>query len=276
MEPRHLRPQNGWQRRRARLVAQVNSEEDAAWFTQQISQLPAAYLEGPSGDAVLADLRRLRRVPHGEALAWGRYLPDRQVAEYTVAAYDELVPGIFHRLTGALTGQGLEILSAEIHSLADRLCLDRFYVLDGDYCDEPPPERFRAVTQTLAKVLIKPSDNYPTFRRLWQPRPPGSQLHLQGLPTEVRVDNSMSDRYTIVDVFTVDRPGLLYVITRTLFDLELSVASARIGTHVDQVVDVFYVTDNSAQKLPDSPRLEQIRSTLWEAITRFQSGSTDE
>jgi hypothetical protein len=41
---------------------------------------------------------------------------------------------------------------------------------------------------------------------------------------------------------------LLYAITRELFELGLSVARAKIGTFLDQVVDVFYVTDQQNGK----------------------------
>ncbi len=259
---------------RKRLTEEVGQREDAGWYLDQIEQLPAAYLEGPTSDSVLADLERLRNVSRGDAVAWGRYLADRQVVEYSVAAYEDLVPGIFHRLTGALTGQGLQILSAEIHSLANQLCLDRFYVLDADFQGEPPAERFHTVTTTLTRVLREPTASYPTFRRVWQPRRSGGSLKMPEQPTRVRVDNSTSDRYTIIDVFTTDRPGLLYVITRALFELQLSVVTARIGTHLDQVVDVFYVTDNAGKKLPDDEFLQQIRDRLMESIADFQTAST--
>ena len=42
-------------------------------------------------------------------------------------------PGIFHKLTGALTSHGLQIRSAQIHTLADGLVLDRFWVHDPDF-----------------------------------------------------------------------------------------------------------------------------------------------
>ncbi len=253
-------------------MAQVDdqAEPERHWLVEQIEQLPAAYLEGPTADTVLADLDRVRYVTPDQAVAWGRYLPDRQVAEYLIAAREEMVPGIFHRLTGALTGQGLEILSAEIHSLAHQLCLDRFHVIDGDYQGEPPPERFQSVSAALTRVLQEPSIEHPTFRHIWRPSTSHASVELHKLPTQVRVDNSTSDRYTIIDVFTADRPGLLYVIARQLFDLGLSVVMARISTHLDQVVDVFYVTDNTGQKLPDGPHLQQIRETLLESIARFQ------
>jgi [protein-PII] uridylyltransferase len=86
------------------------------------------------------------------------------------------------------------------------------------------------------------------------------------------VDNTTSDRYTIIDVFTHDRLGLLYTISRQLFELGLSVWLAKIGTHLDQVVDVFYVTDMAGAKLCDAGRLEEIRHRLLETIEAFQRG----
>ena len=74
------------------------------------------------------------------------------------------------------------------------------------------------------------------------------------LPTRVRIDNSTSDRYTIIDVFASDRTGLLYTIARTIFELGLSVSLAKIGTYLDQVVDVFYVTDQAGRKIDDESR----------------------
>ena len=83
------------------------------------------------------------------------------------------------------------------------------------------------------------------------------------MPTQVKIDNNTSDRFTIIDVFTFDRPGLLYAIAKTLYDVGLSVGVARIGTYLDQVVDVFYVTDErTGAKITDEARREEIRQRL--------------
>ncbi len=82
----------------------------------------------------------------------------------------------------------------------------------------------------------------------------------------MNIDNSTSSRFTIIDIFTHDRTGLLYAITRTLFELGLSVARAKIGTFLDQVVDVFYVTDQQDRKIKDERRLEEIRGRLLEVV----------
>ncbi len=80
------------------------------------------------------------------------------------------------------------------------------------------------------------------------------------------IDNTTSAVFTILDIFTLDRRGLLYAITRTIFELGLSVGRAKIGTYLDQVVDVFYVTDQQCHKVEDPARLHEIRRRLLEVI----------
>jgi [protein-PII] uridylyltransferase len=87
-----------------------------------------------------------------------------------------------------------------------------------------------------------------------------------GFPIQVRVDNTTSEAFTILDIFAHDRMGLLYTIARTIYDLGLSVHVAKIGTYVDQVVDVFYVTDGEGAKIQDEQRLDHIRQKLVEEI----------
>ena len=76
----------------------------------------------------------------------------------------------------------------------------------------------------------------------------------------------------VVVVSASDRTGLLYAITRTLFELDLSVWRAKIGTYLDQVVDVFYVTDRQDRKIQDEQQIESIRGRLLEVIEKKDDG----
>jgi [protein-PII] uridylyltransferase len=91
-----------------------------------------------------------------------------------------------------------------------------------------------------------------------------------GLPTRVEVDTDTSDKATVVLVFAHDRPGLLYTISRTLFKLNLSIDLARIATHFDQVVDVFYVTDNDGRKITSEEQCQAIRDRMLEELEKFE------
>jgi len=114
------------------------------------------------------------------------------------------------------------------------------------------------------------------------PLPSVSRLPAAREATEVQIDNETCEQSTIVDVFADDTQGLLYAITRSIFQLGLSVQAARISTRLDddiqqslrtvgrhQVADVFYVTDQQGAKIEDPSRLETIRSTIKEDIDLF-------
>ncbi|MEO8244973.1 MAG: ACT domain-containing protein, partial [bacterium] len=73
--------------------------------------------------------------------------------------------------------------------------------------------------------------------------------------------------YTIIEVDTRDRPGLLYDLTRTLASANIYIASAVIATYGAQVVDAFYVKDMFGLKLHAGPRQEGLERKLRQAIT---------
>jgi [protein-PII] uridylyltransferase len=255
--------------RRSDLIRLAELEADPSWWCQQIAELPRSYLMDYEPPDMMERLSGLAALPRDRAVAWGRWLEDRKAIEFTIGAYEDNTAGIFHKLTGALTSSGLEILSAEIHTLADGLILDRFHVSDLRHAGAPPAERLDEVCRNLEHSLNVESSVRPSFRRTWA-RQIIASPDTGRLPTRVRIDNDTSERYTIIDVFAHDRTGLLYSISRAIFELGLSVHGARIGTHLDQVVDVFYVTGDG-QKVQDQERLDAIRARLLEAISEVEA-----
>lgn len=257
-------------RRRNELRTELGAKAEDPWWARQIDALPFAYLYQARPDAILDDLQQLRGLARDQAAAWARYIPEQEAVEYTVGAYEDLTPGAFHRLTGVLTSQRNEIYSAEIHTLEDGLILDRFYVQDRDHEAQPPQWRLDDVCDKLTSVLQKSTGEPPKFPRLWK-RSASQVVDELAVPrSSVRMDNSTSDRYTIVDVFAKNCTGLLYTITRELFEMGLSVHIAKIGTHLDQVVDVFYVTDQEGNKVEDVPRIRRMRQQLRDKIRAFE------
>ena len=102
----------------------------------------------------------------------------------------------------------------------------------------------------------------------------GVMLAGEGLkPTSqgARIRFSGNNR-TVIDVFAHDRPGLLYSVSRAIYELGLSVDFARISTHYDQVVDVFYVREANGRKVSGEERLNQIRDELTVTLEEFENG----
>jgi [protein-PII] uridylyltransferase len=82
------------------------------------------------------------------------------------------------------------------------------------------------------------------------------------VPTEVEVDNQVSDAFTVVDVFTQDKPGILYEICRVLEQADCTIALSKLGAEGERVTDVFYVHDRETRgKLPE-PRIAELTRAL--------------
>jgi [protein-PII] uridylyltransferase len=243
---------------------------DGPWFDEQIEALPIAYLETHRPDDVARELLRLHAVPPGEVVVQARYVRENDTLEYVVSTHESVTPGVFHKLTGALSSQGLEILSAEINTLARGVIVDRFVVRDNDFDGQPPSERIEAVRAALRNALLAAADKPPAFRRVWRTRQGSRPADIAPPPIRVVADNNTSERYTVLDVFATDRTGLLYTITRALFELGLSVSVAKIATYLDQVVDVFYVTDGAGQKITEERRLAEIRGVVVDRIRELE------
>ena len=85
-------------------------------------------------------------------------------------------------------------------------------------------------------------------------------------PHRVRVDNTSSSFFTIIEVFTYDSPGLLFNISDALFNCGLNIWVAKIATKADQVVDVFYVWDLNGQKIDEPDQVAAIKTAVMDRL----------
>ena len=93
-------------------------------------------------------------------------------------------------------------------------------------------------------------------------RPSFLQRPAVKVPTHVRWDNAASDDFTVIEVYTQDRPGVLFTITYWLSKLDYSIHLAKISTDVDRVADVFYVADADGSKILEEGRLQALDEAL--------------
>jgi [protein-PII] uridylyltransferase len=221
--------------------------------------LPLSYLRDRDPAVILEHVGQLARLPDDGVVVDCQWQEETSTVAIAVGTREGVAPGIFHRLTGALTSQRLEILAADIHTLPGGVVIDHFVVHDPDFSGSPPAERLGDIRDAV-RAALKASQP-PVFTRLWNPfAPQPAQASL--LPTRVLFDNESSERSTILEVFAHDSAGLLYSIARTLFDAGISVQAAKIGTYSDQVVDAFHITDGAGGKITDPQRLEALRKNL--------------
>ncbi len=257
------------------------------WIESQLDRFPLRYLHGTQPKRIAAHLEAIARLQTGDVLVEGIFNEELGTCEFTVITHDTLTPGIFSKTAGVMAAQGLEIFDAQIITRNDGVVVNTFQASDPDFAGAPPVERLDDTAETIVRVL-KGAESVEQLRsrkvRLFSVSQPSAERHV----SEVLIDNKISDRFTVIDVFAADTQGLLYVITDSIFRLGLSVQSARISTRLDddiqpslrtggrhEVVDVFYVTDQHGAKIADQVRLEAICSTMKQDIDRYMNPQVD-
>jgi [protein-PII] uridylyltransferase len=185
----------------------------------------------------------------------------RSVTEVTLYTADH--PGLFARVAGAMSVCGASIVDAKIFTTKDGMALDVFWIQDADGGAFDRPERLARLSTAVEQVLsgrLRP--------REWLERQtvPSKRTRAFSVAPRVLIDNTASDRHTVIEVNGLDRPGLLFELTRALFTLSLTIASAHIATYGERAVDVFYVSDLFKHKVTHPQKLKRIERRLIEAL----------
>jgi len=172
----------------------------------------------------------------------------------TIVAPDR--PGLFWRVAGTLALHGLDVVSARAWSSADGFAIERFRVqsLFGRAPDWPAVEAdLNRVLAGKLSLEARLADRARAYAN--SPRPPSAAP----ARVEVAVDNEASDSATVIEVRAPDRIGTLYRITKALAELELDVRLAKVSSLGHEVVDAFYVVDQTGAKLTDEDHLREIQ-----------------
>ena len=219
------------------------------------------YWQGFQVDAQFAFAKLLRNLGADEIKIELTPDTDRDATRICFALSDH--PGIFSRLAGALALVGANVVDARSYTSKDGFATAAFWIQDGD--GSPYNQaRFSRLRRMIEKTLsgevitreaIKERDKFKKREKAFK------------VPTSITFDNEGSEIYTIIEVDTRDRPGLLFDLTRTLANMNVYIASAVIATYGEQVVDSFYVKDMFGLKFYSESKQKKLEQNLRQAIT---------
>uniref|UniRef100_UPI00405625FE [protein-PII] uridylyltransferase n=1 Tax=Candidatus Electronema sp. TaxID=2698783 RepID=UPI00405625FE len=231
-------------------------------ITMPLAELPADYLTSFSPEEVTQHLRLHR---DQAALLQQKVLlfPEEQPGSWPLLILCRDRHGLLAKICGVLSLHNLSVLAAKIFTWPDGTVVDVLHVKPTAAVDFAE-QNWRHLEDDLNRAV-----NY----RL----DVGFQLHskldsqsrrrpVQQLRTEVILDNAASDHCTVIEVHGGEHLGALYQLTQTLSDFRLSIHRARIATEVEQLIDVFYVTDENRRKVEDAAKLAQIRHALLHVL----------
>jgi [protein-PII] uridylyltransferase len=209
--------------------------------------------------AIFADLGK--KVDADSAAMHFEHAPERDATLACFAMQDH--PGIFARLAGALAVARANVVDARTYTTSDGLATAAFWIQD---LHGKPYERARLsrLKATVGKILRGEIQAREALRDRDRIKKRERDFLV---PTSIHFDNTGSDIYTIIEVETRDRPGLLHDLARTLTANNISIASAIIATYGEQAVDVFYVKDVFGLKLHSEAKRRTLEARLRAAIT---------
>jgi [protein-PII] uridylyltransferase len=190
--------------------------------------------------------------------------PEQGHSEVLLCGWDH--PGLIVRMCGAFLAARINILSADIHTRTDNLVLDVFRVCDTRHQPVDSDKDHRLFERLLDESLQDPDFDFAPHIAKARARAGYRMSQEADIPTRINVDNRSHPSFTIVDIETPDRLGLLYDLFAVLDRLELNLELARITTEREVAMDTFYLTrTEDGAKLSGEDEIKQLQRSLHQA-----------
>ncbi len=221
----------------------------------------AAYLAAFNAEEIAEHIRRIGRNEPVEVL----FLHQDLMTEVTIIARDRRFA--LSDFCGVLSANDANILDAHIFTRDDGVIIDKFRVTDFLQHKRLTESQCGKIRQELNDVIAGSTDiehllerHRMKWKRLTKPVNPNARI---GVEFE---DHPL---YSIIDVFAPDRLGFLYKITEAISRLDLDIASAKIATRADGIVDSFYVLGRDGRRIDKPEEREAVRTVLLQTMTEI-------
>jgi len=189
--------------------------------------------------------------------------PARDATRLSVAMGDH--PGLFSRVTGAVSISGANIVDARTFTTSDGMAIATIWLQDQDGEAYDDPSRLDRLKKNITQVMsgemiprdeLKERDVIKARERSFSVAP------------DVSFDNDASELYTVIEITGRDRMGLVHDLSRALSDQKVSIFSAVIATYGERAVDTFYVKDLFGHKIANPNRQKSIEQALRTVLSR--------
>jgi len=240
------------------VIGFAETDHDKQAVKDHFSVLSPRYMLQTSPEDIHANMMLYRRLGQREFI-WDIFQDTESgIRKVTICAKDR--PGLFSKIAGVFTMNGLDILDAQAYTWRNGIALDIFRV-------KPPAdqvfetEKWEKAGWDLEQAL---SGNLDLFSEVRKKMAVTRKSLSNGMkkPHRVKIDNKGSSFFTIVEVFADDFPGLLFCITDAIYRKGLNVYVAIITTKVNQVVDVFYVRNMQDEKVDGPEEVDALKSAI--------------
>jgi [protein-PII] uridylyltransferase len=249
-----------------KVAALLEGDFPMAQVREELKAMPVRLLLSNNASLIADNARLLLGLEESDILMKIAHQQESGYSEFTICTHD--MPGLFSRITGVMAANGVNILGAQINTSRNGKVLDILQVNSPQGFLITDDQRWQKIQDDMRRVIHGEADVAALVEKRQRP----SLLTARPaprFPTRAEFDNEVSEEYTVIDIYTHDKVGLLYLITSTLTRLGLYIGVSKISTKVDQVADVFYVRDIFSHKITDEEKLAEIKGQLCKAIDEW-------
>ena len=223
---------------------------------RHLEDMPPEYLVSTHPERVIEHLRLVDALG-GQSAAISYHIATGWV-DFVICTSDRT--RLFSKISGAMAAKNVNILGADIYTRSDGVVLDTFRVADDQGRSITDEYRLEEIKSTLFGVLS--GDVHLPALLARRKKTLAGRRRKTIVPTEVRIDNSASESYTVIDLVTQDRVGLLFSITSLLSGLDLGIQKAKVSTEGQKARDSLYVYGINGGKITDEGELGEIKKML--------------
>ncbi len=183
------------------------------------------------------------------------------ITEITVLAPDH--PRLLSIIAGCCSASGANIVDAQVFTTKDGRALDSIFLTREFEIDADEFRRAKRIGKLIEDVLSGRAYLPEIMATRIKPRRGVGAFAVTPLIT---LDNALSNKFTVLEIECLDRPGLLSSLTGVLADLNLDIASAHIVTFGEKAIDTFYITDLVGAKIDNPQRKKAIEKAIMDII----------
>jgi len=259
----------------AKKMAKDSGEEIEVHF----NSMPDRYFQSHNINEIVGHLRLFRsfvesrvrnpKMALSAAVKWNSK-PDQGHSEFWICTWDRAA--LMAKIAGSFATASINILSADVYTRVDNLMLAIFRVCDTSFRSVSDERDLQQVESVLQASLEKIDYDFTPLMEKARKR---TAFHLpigMDLPTKLVISNEIHSGYTVIDLQTADRLGLLYDVLICLSRAKVNIALSRIATEKGAAFDSFYVTDLEGRKITDEAMLRRLQISLLAAATGGEYG----
>ncbi|MCP5464989.1 MAG: [protein-PII] uridylyltransferase [Deltaproteobacteria bacterium] len=249
---------------RAEILKRIPSSEERGLVQTFIESISPRYVFAHDDEEILEHFELIKNHDDSRLLFEEREHVDAGISEILLYALTN--PRLVPLVTGVMLAHRVNILSLENFVMSDGHVLIKMNVQSSDGQSLGRTNLLDRVRKSLHDVFVSKAN---VDDLIAKSRPPSymQKNPVQEEESKVQIDNDVSAYYTVIDIFTHDRVGLLYEIITCLSANGCYVEVSKISTKVDQVVDTFYVKDIFGHKITNKQKLNEIQARLIDVIT---------